>query len=55
MVQLLPAASDLGQRLTVTNSLELPPLTMAISGLLMVMAALPVLVMVTVLVMMLPR
>ncbi len=55
MVQLLPAASDAGQRFTVMNSLELPPCTMAISGFLIVIVALPTFFTVTVLVMVEPK
>ncbi len=50
MVQLLPAASDAGQRFNVMNSSELPPCTMAISGSLIVIVALPTFFTVTVLV-----
>ena len=55
IVQLLPAARDLGQRLRTTNSLESPPFAIERRGSLMVIVALPVLVTVTVLGLSVPR
>ena len=53
-MQDFPAANDDGQRLTITNSSELPASRSEMRGVLMVAAAFPVLRTVTVLVVMLP-
>ena len=53
-MQDFPAANDDGQRLTITNSLELLACRSEMRGVLMVAAAFPVLLTVTVLVVMLP-
>ena len=54
-MQDFPAASDDGQRLTTTNSSKFPAFRSEMNGVLMVAAALPVLLTVTVFVVMLSR
>lgn len=55
MVQLFPAASDLGQRLTAKNSFESPPRTIDKRGSVIVIAVFPVLVTVMFLVLSEPK